>query len=189
MGRQSKCAGISVTSGIPLAAEIDQGPELPEHAPESKSRQADFQDILNQASEETARRAQARAAAPPVSLVTRARLVGCALAIAVPVLATFLAVNVFDVSVTDLITPAPAPAIALGQTQAALDAMVKEIEAYRKDYEELPEHLVEVAAPSKGNWTYSRNPSGQYQVVLEMYGQVVTFDSTQSKQVIDEPRP
>jgi hypothetical protein len=162
---------------------------LPEHVPDSSSRQTDFQDILNQAREETAHLAQVRAAAPPVSVVTRARLVGCALAVAVPVLATFLAVNVFDVSVMDLITPAPAPAIALSQTQAALEAMVKEIEGYRKDYAELPERLVEVAAPSKGNWTYSRKPGGQYQVVLEMYGQVVSFDSAHSKQVSDEPRP
>jgi hypothetical protein len=162
---------------------------LPEHPPESSSRQADFQNILKQASEETAHRARVRASAPPVARVTRARVVTVALIIAVPVLAAFMAVNVFEVSLVDLITPAPAPAVALSQTRAALDAMVQEIEGYRTDYAELPERLVEVAPPSKGNWTYSRKPGGQYQVILEMYGQVVTYDSAQSKQVAGEPRP
>jgi hypothetical protein len=162
---------------------------MEESQPESRSRAADLEDILNQASEETAHRARVRAEAPPVAQVTRSRGVAGALAFAVPLLAIFLAVNVFDVSVVDLMMPAPSPAVALRETQDALEEMVKGIESYRQDYEELPEHLTEVAPPFPGQWTYSRKAGGHYQVVLEMHGQVITYDSAQNKQLIHEPHP
>ena len=164
---------------------------MPEHEPGPSPRQSDFEDILNQATNEAAHHARVRAESEQIQAaprVTRKRAVAGALVVAVPVLALLLAVNVFDVSLVDLMTPTPSPDVARRQTQEALDAMVQEIEGFRKDYAELPERLAEVAAPSQGQWTYARRPGGQYQVVLEMYGQVATFDSAKGKQVIDEPR-
>ena len=153
--------------------------------PESSSREADFQDILEQASEETAHRAQVRASnASAVPAVSRKRAVAGALVVAVPVLAIVITVNLFGVSVVDMMTPAPSPAAGLRQAQDAVDGMVKDIEGFREDYEELPERLAEVAAPFHGQWTYSTTPGGHYLVVLKMHGQVVTFDSAKNKQVI-----
>jgi hypothetical protein len=151
--------------------------------PESSSREADFQDILERASEETTHRAQVRAAnASAVPAVSRKRAVAGALAVAVPVLAIVLTVNLFGVSLVEMMTPAPSPAAGLRQAQDALDGMVKDIEGFREDYEELPERLAEVASPFPGQWTYSTTPGGHYLVVLKMHGQVVTFDSAKSNQ-------
>ena len=163
---------------------LNEAGPMEETQPESSSREADFQDILNQATEETADRARVRAKAPPVAQITRNRSVVGALALAVPVLAIVLTVNVFEVSFVDLIMPAPSPAVALREAQDALAVMVKGIESYREDYDELPEHLAEVAPPYPGQWSYSRKAAGHYLVVLEMHGQVVTFDSVQNKQLI-----
>lgn len=162
---------------------------MAEHKTDSSSNQADFQDIFDQASEEKAHHARVRAnSAPSEAWLTRQRAVVGALVLAVPLLATLLAVNVFGVSLVDLMTPTPSPAVARSLTQEALDAMVKDIEGFREDYSELPERLAEVAAPSRGQWTYTRRPGGHYQVVLAMYGEVLTFDSGQAKVVNDEPR-
>src|SRR6185295_5064919 len=167
---------------LPSCVAIDLKHPMADTEPDSSSRQADFQDILNQASNEAADSARVRAdVASRVPQVTRKRTVTGALAVAVPVLALLVAINVFDVPILDLLTPTPSPAVARRQSQEALDAMVKEIEGFREDYEELPERLAEVALPSQGTWTYSRTPGGHYQVALELHGQVVTFDSAEGK--------
>jgi hypothetical protein len=156
---------------------------------ESTSRQGDFKDILDQASKETVHRDQVRAAIPTtVPGVTRKRSVAGAFAVAIPVLAILLAVNVFNVSLMELITPAPSPEVARRQAQEALDSVVKGIETFRKDYEELPERLIEVASPEQGQWTYTRKSGGHYQVRLALHGQVLNFDSAQSAKVNDEKR-
>jgi len=155
---------------------------------DSSSRQSDFQDI-EKATEE-APSAQVRAdAATPAAWMTGKRAVAGVLATAFPVLAILLAVNVFGLSPVELIKPSPSPAIARRQTHEALAAMVEKIEEFREDHDELPGSLAEVAGPSPGTWTYSRMPDGRYRVVLEMHGEVVTFDSAQSKKVLDKPRP
>jgi hypothetical protein len=148
------------------------------------SRQADFQDIFDQAIEEKAHHAQMVAdSVMPGSRVTRKHVVAGSLVVAIPLLAALLAVNVFGISFVDLITPAPSPDVARRQAQAALDDVVKGIEGFREDYAALPERLVEVAAPSRGEWTYTRTPNGHYRVVVEMYGHSVSYDSAHSKQV------
>jgi hypothetical protein len=157
---------------------------MTENKPKSSSRQADFQDIFDQAIEEKAHHAQMVAdSVIPGSSVTRKHVVAGSLAVAIPLLATLLAVNVFGISLVDLMTPAPSPDVARRQAQAALDDVVKGIEGYRQDYAELPERLVEVAAPSRGEWTYTRTPNGHYRVVVEMYGHSVSYDSAHSKPV------
>jgi hypothetical protein len=157
---------------------------MSESKPEPSSRQADFQDIFDQASEEKALHAQMVAdSVIPASRVTRKHVVAGSLAIAIPLLAILLAVNVFGVSFADLMTPTPSPDVARRQTQEALDDMVTGIEGYRTDYAELPERLIEVAAPARGQWTYTKTPNGHYRVDLEMYGQSVTYDSAKTRQV------
>ena len=107
---------------------------MPENKPESSSRQTEFQDLLDQATEETVHHARVRAeSAAAVPKVTKERTVAGALALAVPVLALLVTVNVFGVSLVDLITPTPSPSVARRLTQEALDDMVKEIEGFRED--------------------------------------------------------
>ena len=36
-----------------------------------------------------------------------------------------------------------------------LGSLVDEIEMFRRDYNELPETLVEIGVPSRGRWTYA----------------------------------
>ena len=142
-----------------------------------------FKDILELASEQTTQLAQARAAGvpPPASRRLRARGSLIGLVVSVPILAILVVANVWDISLVDLFTPAPTPEIARQLTQDTLDGVVEGIESFRQDYAALPTSLVEVGVPSRGTWTYSKTPGGHYQVVGEMYGQSVTYDSAQRK--------
>ena len=137
-----------------------------------------FKDIFEQATDQTAQLARERAAAPmaapPVSR-QRASLGG--LVVAAPLFALLLVINVWDVSLIDLITPRPAPEVARQQAQVLLDGVVQGIESFRHDYAALPNALVEVGVPARGSWSYSLRPGGRYQVVGTLYGQIVTFDS------------
>jgi hypothetical protein len=38
-----------------------------------------------------------------------------------------------------------------------------------------------VGVPPHGEWTYTKQPGGYYQLALKEYGQVLTFDSHQAK--------
>jgi len=149
-----------------------------------------LKDLISLASHETIQREEARAAIPPPTVrFTRERACLVGLWISVPVLVIVLAVNVLGQSLVDLITPAPTPEVARQQAQETLQAVVLEIESFREDYSELPDVLAEVGIPHRGAWTYLKQPGGRYQVVGEMYGQVVTFDSSSRKSVLNERRP
>ena len=94
-----------------------------------------------------------------------------------PLFALLLLVNVWDMSLVDLITPRPTPEVSRQQVQVLLDGVVQGIESFRHDYARLPKELVEVGVPARGTWTYSPKPGGRYQVVGAMNGQAITFDS------------
>ena len=148
-------------------------------------------DLIGLASRETIDRDQVRAAVaalPPArARFTRERVCLIGLGLSAPMLLVVLVTNVFGISLIDLITPAPPPAIARQQAEETLDAVVKEIESFHHDYAELPDFLAEVGVPPRGVWAYLKKPGGRYQVVGRMHGQVVTFDSPPRKLEIDAP--
>ena len=140
-------------------------------------------DLIGLASRETVERQHARAAVaalPPAVRVTRERACLLGLGLSVPILLIVLATNVLGLSVVEMLTPSPTPEVARQQAQETLDSVVREIESFHDDYSELPSVLAEVGVPPRGTWAYLRKAGGRYQVVGQMYGQVVTFDSTQA---------
>jgi hypothetical protein len=159
-------------------------------APREQTQDA-LDDLVGLASRETIDRDHARAAVaalPPArARFTRERVCLIGLGLSAPILLVVLATNVFGISLVDLVTPAPPPAIAREQAQETLDAVVKEIESFHHDYSKLPDVLAEVGVPARGVWAYSKKPGGRYQVVGQMYGQIVTFDSPPGKLEIDAP--
>ena len=162
---------------------------MPDMDPHQVQARDPFKDLIEQASDEREQAARVRAAikAPTVPL-SRKRACLAGLAVSAPILAILLVTNVWGISIVDLITPAPAPDIVRQQAHILLDDVVQGIEAFREDYEALPDGLVDVGVPSRGTWTYSKKPGGQYRVVGELSGQVVTFDSGSGK-VVDERFP
>jgi hypothetical protein len=137
-----------------------------------------FKDIFEEATDQAEQLARARAAAPkPTAPISRERASLVGLVVAAPLFALLLVVNVWDVSLVELVTPRPAPDVARQQAQVLLDDVVQGIESFRHDYERLPQELVEVGVPARGSWTYSPKPRSRYQVVGTLYGEVVTFNS------------
>jgi hypothetical protein len=137
-----------------------------------------FKDIFEQATDQAAALARDRAAAPEaVAPISRQRACLAGLVVTAPLFALLLLVNVWDLSLADLITPRPTPEVARQQVQILLDGVVRGIDSFRHDYARLPKELVEVGVPARGTWTYSPQPGGRYQVVGTMYGQVLTFNS------------
>lgn len=137
-----------------------------------------FKDIFEQATDQAVELAKARAAGPTAAApISRQRACLAGLVVSAPLFALVLLVNVWDLSLVDLITPRPTPVVAQQQLQVLLDGVVQGIESFRHDYASLPKELVEVGVPARGSWTYSPKPGGRYQVVGSMYGQVVTFNA------------
>ena len=100
-----------------------------------------------------------------------------ALAVAIPVLAVLVVATVRGESVLDWFTPAPTAVQARAQAQDAMNFVVAEIDGFKEDYGELPETLVQVAAPTRGQWQYTRETGGHYQVTYTLFGEVIVFDS------------
>lgn len=126
-------------------------------------------------SEERARVSATTAVAP--SALTRERAVLAALAVAVPVLIVTILVSVGGLSLTSLLEAKPSAETARREAQQTLDALVIEIEAFRKDYDELPESLVEIGLPPRGQWSYWVSGKSDYRVRGTLYGQTVSFDA------------
>jgi hypothetical protein len=152
-----------------------------------------LKDLIGLASRETIERDKARAAVaalPPArARFTRERVCLAGLGLSVPILLIVLVTNVLGMSLMDMITPAPPPEEARQQAQDTLEAVVGEIESFNHDYSELPDVLAEVGVPPRGAWAYLKKSDGRYQVVGQMYGQIVTFDSPPRKPVLDEHHP
>jgi hypothetical protein len=110
--------------------------------------------------------------------ISRARSVRVGLLIAVPVLAAVLLVNFAWQPLAAFFEPWPPPAAARVAAQAALDTLVGDVEAFRKDYDHLPGTLIEVGVPSRGRWSYTGVGSAHYRVQGTLYGQSVSFDSS-----------
>jgi hypothetical protein len=150
--------------------------------------------LAEEVREDTAHRAQATAehverAAAIHAWLSRDRVVAVALVLALPVLTVLVVANIRGESLMEWLTPDPSPAVSLHLAQAALDAAVGRIEAFRSDYSQLPSGLAEVGVPARGEWTFTKTSGSQYRVVLRMYGQVVTFDSSQLKPPLPGRRP
>ena len=146
-------------------------------------------DLIGLASRETIERDKARAATaalPPArARFTRERACLVGIGLSVPILLIVLAINVLGISLVEMMTPSPRPEVARQQAQETLDSVVREIESFHHDYSELPSVLAEVGVPSRGTWAYLKKAGERYQVVGQMYGQVVTFDSPPRKAVLE----
>ena len=149
----------------------------PLHAPSESQRLADQLAESAITERETVR--AARIAVP--SRVTRERVVYVALALAVPILLGVLLATFAWQPLMALFEPAPSPAMARQQAQEMLDALVGEVDAFRRDYDVLPATLVEVGVPPRGQWSYTAFGDAHYKIECSCYGQIVRFDSTLAK--------
>jgi hypothetical protein len=133
-------------------------------------------------SEQVERQKASAERASPHTSVSRRRATLMSLVVAVPILATVVAVNFAGDTLTSWFETRPSASVAREEAQRTLNDLVVEIEAFRKDYSELPETLVEVGMPSRGRWTYTAIDKIHYTVQGSMFGQAVSFDSTRDRQ-------
>ncbi len=108
---------------------------------------------------------------------TRERYVQIALAVSVPVLVVVLLVSFAGDFLASLLETAPPPAVARQEAQKELDTLVAGIEAFRKDFNDVPKALVQVGIPQRGRWSYSVIGTGRYRVQGALYGEAVSFTS------------
>jgi hypothetical protein len=168
---------------------------MPEHLQtDAKSLADQVKELAGEVTEERAQRAKTRAEhaereATIDAWLSRERAVVAALIVALPVLVTLLVMTVEGESLVELLTPGPSPALSLVQAQGALDSVIARIEGFRSDYSKLPRNLAEVGVPPHGEWTYTKTSGNHYRVVLRMYGQVLTFESSQLKVAPERRRP
>jgi hypothetical protein len=114
---------------------------------------------------------------PPREWLTRERAARLGLFIAFPILMAILGINLGRPLLQSFFEVKPPPAVARAEAEKALGALIIDIEAFRLDYKELPESLVEIGVPSRGDWTYAVSSREHYQVQGSLYGQSVSFDS------------
>jgi hypothetical protein len=114
---------------------------------------------------------------PVPSTVTRQRVVQVSLAAAVSVLIAVLLATFAWEPLLAVFAPAPSAEEATRQAHEMLDALVADIDAFRKDYDELPATLVDIGVPPRGQWRYTASSRTQYVVEGTIYGKVVRFDS------------
>jgi hypothetical protein len=115
--------------------------------------------------------------------VTRQRYVQIALAVSVPVLVVVLLVSFAGPFLASWLETAPSPAVARQEAQKELDTLVAGIEAFRKDFNDVPKALVEVGIPERGRWSYSVIGAGRYRVQGALYGEAVSFTSPDRQDV------
>ena len=113
--------------------------------------------------------------------LSRKRAVLLSLIVAIPIFVMLLVIDLTGISLIDLATPNPSAPVAQQSAQQEMDGVVKRIEAFHSDYNQLPRSLVEVGMSSRGDWTYATLPGGHYAIALKMYGQSLTYDSRQHK--------
>jgi hypothetical protein len=145
----------------------------PQDSPSESQKVAN--ELIDLANAEQRKRSQAAPSRPGPS---REGLVRVSLAVAVPVLVAALLLNFAGPFLDTFFETQPPAPVAREEAQKTLDALVGEIDAFRKDYNELPETLVEIGLPSRGEWTYTMFGKGQYRLQGQLYGQAVSFDST-----------
>jgi hypothetical protein len=134
--------------------------------------------IFDAADSEREKIIAARVVVPPA--ISRQRTIRLALLMAVPILVAVLLVNFAWPPLVSFFEPWPEPAAARVQAQAALDALVLDVEAFRKDYGHLPGALIEIGVPPRGRWSYAGVGNAHYRVQGTLYGQDVSFDSSRA---------
>ena len=108
--------------------------------------------------------------------IKRQSVVLLLLLVSASVLSAVFAINVLGVSVGSLFETPPTPAAARDDVQRTLETLVADIDLFRKNYNELPESLVEIGVPPRGTWKYTVT-GALYRVEGTYYGQKVSFDS------------
>jgi hypothetical protein len=143
----------------------------PQDTPSGSQQYAN--ELIGLANAEKRVRSERPAARPGL---TRERAVLIGLTVAVPILVAILLVTFAGSFVDSWFETRPPVAVARAEAQKILDTLVGEIEAFRKDYNELPQTLVEVGVPPRGKWDYAASGTA-YRVRGSLYGQAVSFDS------------
>ena len=143
-------------------------------------------ELAQEAKQETAQRKKVSAeravhTAAVDAWFSRKRAVLISLIVTVPIFAILVVTNLTGLSLVDLMTPDPPPQVAQQDAKRALDSVVKRVESFRTDYSTLPGGLIEVGTPPDGEWTYTKQPGGTYQIAVKMFGQALSFDSRQRK--------
>jgi hypothetical protein len=132
-------------------------------------------------------RAQIEESASPA--LTRDRAAGIGLTVAVPVLIAIVGINFAGDTLRSWFEPRPSSSAVREEAQKSLDSIVRDIEAFREDYNELPESLVEAGMPSRGQWKYQVLDQRHYRIEGRLHGQVVSFDSTRATARAVDRRP
>jgi hypothetical protein len=114
---------------------------------------------------------------------TRQRYVQIALAVSIPVLAIILLVSFAGPFLASLFEIPPPPAVARQEAQEVLDALVGDIEGFRKDFSEVPKALVQVGVPERGRWSYTVLGTGRYRVQGALFGEAVSFTSPERQEL------
>jgi hypothetical protein len=131
---------------------------------------------IDDAMEDLAQRTEARLQRETVPVLSpRERWTRIALVVAVPVLAALV---IWNVTSTRLMAQRLIlPTMSREDVEAALKAVVEEIEAFKADYGELPASLAEIGLPPAGEWRYTRVADGRYRVDVTLGGHAVSADS------------
>jgi hypothetical protein len=151
--------------------------DMPSRPPPNGSQNAANQ-IFDAADVEREKIIASRVVVPPA--ISRQRTVRLALVMAVPVLVAVILVNFAWQPLVSFFEPWPEPAAARAEAQTALDALVLDVEAFRKDYGHLPAKLVDIGVPPRGRWSYAGVDNAHYRVQGTLYGQDVSFDSSRA---------
>lgn len=120
------------------------------------------------------------------SVFTRERVVLASLVAGIPILVVLVLINIVGLSFGQWLETRPSPAAAQQEAQDTLNTLVIDIEAFRKDYNELPESLVEIGVPARGQWSYSVSGPNNYRVQGTLYGQRVSFDGSAAKRLMKD---
>jgi hypothetical protein len=150
------------------------------HQPSAAGAIDQLKELVDEAAQDVARRDERRARidnTPPPQ--TRQRLTLGALIAGLPILVLLFLTNIEGLSLADLMTPTPSGPVARQLAQGAMDFAVKEIDSFHDDFSALPDSLSQIGASTDGTWTYTKKTGGQYQLILSMYGESLTFDSSQ----------
>lgn len=106
-----------------------------------------------------------------------------ALALSVPVLVVVLLVSFAGDFLASWLETAPSAAVAREEAQEELDTLVAGIEAFRKDFNDVPKALVQVGIPQRGRWSSSVVGTGRYRAQGALYGEAVSFTSPDRQEV------
>ena len=155
-------------------------PQLPERhegvSPEPSPGQSRLlEETIGEAMDDLAQRNEARARRESIRVrSTRERVARIALTVALPALVAALVWNVSSVSL--VAARYIGPWLEREEAEAALKAVVDDIQAFDADYGEVPASLAEVGLPTSGEWTYTRLDNKRYRLAVSIGGQAITVE-------------